>query len=182
MRYQQTVRLKNGEVCLIRSGCAADGQAVYDNFNLTHGQTDFLLSYPDENSFDVEQEEQFLAQREAEAREVELCAFFYDRLVGTAGIETVGKKDKVKHRAAFGISVEKESWGLGIGRALTAACIECARQAGYHQLELDVVRENAAAIALYKSFGFVEYGRNPKGFRSRHTGWQELILMRLELI
>lgn len=182
MRYQQTVRLKNGEACLIRSGCAADGQAAHDNFNLTHGQTDFLLSYPDENSFDVEQEGQFLAQREADPRAVELCAFFRDRLVGTAGIEAVGKKDKVKYRAEFGISVEKEAWGLGIGRALTAACIQCARQAGYHQLELDVVRENAAAIALYQSFGFLEYGRNPKGFHSRLTGWQELILMRLELV
>ncbi len=182
MLYQQTVRLKNGEACLIRSGCAADGQAAHDNFNLTHGQTDFLLSYPDENSFDVEQEGQFLAQREADPRAVELCAFFHDRLVGTAGIEAVGTKDKVKHRAELGISVEKEYWGLGIGRALTAACIECARQAGYHQLELDVVRENAAAIALYQSLGFVEYGRNPKGFHSRLTGWQELILMRLELV
>ncbi len=44
-----------------------------------------------------------------------------------------------------------------------------------------MVGENAAAIALYESLGFVEYGRNPKGFHSRHTGWQELVLMRLEL-
>lgn len=182
MRYQQTVRLKNGEPCLIRSGCAADGQAAYDNFNLTHAQTDFLLSYPDENSFDPEQEGQFLAKLEADPREVELCAFLHGRLVGMAGIEAMGKKDKVKHRAEFGISVDKAYWGLGIGRALTAACIECAKQAGYHQLELDVVRENTAAIALYQSFGFAEYGRNPKGFCSRFTGWQELILMRLELI
>lgn len=182
MRYQQTVRLKNGEICLIRSGCAADAQAAYDNFNLTHAQTDFLLSYPDENSFDAGQEGQFLAQREAEAREVELCAFLHGRLVGMAGVEAVGTKDKVRHRAELGISVEQDYWDLGIGRALTAACIECARQARYHQLELDVVRENAAAIALYESFGFVEYGRNPKGFRSRLSGWQELVLMRLELI
>ena len=28
---------------------------------------------------------------------------------------------------------------------------------------------------------FTEYGRNPRGFRSRLTGWQEVILMRLEL-
>ena len=35
-------------------------------------------------------------------------------------------------------------------------------------------------IALYESVGFVEYGRNPKGFRSRLTGWQEVVLMRLE--
>ena len=75
----------------------------------------------------------------------------------------------------------KEYWGLGIGRALTDACIECAREAGYLQLELDVVADNKNAVALYESVGFVEYGRNPLGFRSRISGMQELILMRLEL-
>ena len=33
---------------------------------------------------------------------------------------------------------------------------------------------------LYRSVGFVEYGINPKGFRSRLAGWQELVLLRLE--
>ena len=77
--------------------------------------------------------------------------------------------------------MDRAYWGLGVGRALTKACIECARAAGYVQLELEAVAENKAALALYKSVGFVEYGRNPKGFRSRSTGWQELVLMRLEL-
>ena len=44
-----------------------------------------------------------------------------------------------------------------------------------------MVANNASALALYKKFGFVEYGRNPKGFRSRNTGYQELVLMRLAL-
>ena len=86
----------------------------------------------------------------------------------------------VRHRAEFGISVLRDYWGLGIGRALMRACIQCARNAGCLQLELDVVTENERAVALYKSEGFVEYGRNPRGFRSRR-GWQELTLMRLEL-
>ena len=64
---------------------------------------------------------------------------------------------------------------------MTRACIECARRAGYEQLELDVVADNAGAIALYESEGFVEFGRNPKGFKSRTNSWQELVLMRLEL-
>ena len=55
------------------------------------------------------------------------------------------------------------------------------KKAGYVQLELEVVAENRSAIALYESVGFVEYGRNPKDFRSRLTGWQEVVLMRLEL-
>ena len=69
----------------------------------------------------------------------------------------------------------------GIGRALAEACVDCARRAGYAQLELEAVAENKAALALYESLGFMEYGRNPKGFRSRYSGWQELVLMRLEL-
>ena len=52
---------------------------------------------------------------------------------------------------------------------------------GYVQLELEAVAENEHALALYRSVGFVEYGRNPKGFRSRKTGWQKLVLMQLEL-
>ena len=41
--------------------------------------------------------------------------------------------------------------------------------------------ENARALALYEKAGFVEYGRNPKGFLSRVSGFQEVISMRLEL-
>ena len=113
--------------------------------------------------------------------EIELLAFVDGAIVGSAGIGCVDRKEKTRHRAEFGISVDKTYWGLGVGRALTGACIECARTAGYVQLELMAVAENKAALALYKSVGFVEYGRNPKGFRSRTTGWQELVLMRLEL-
>lgn len=181
MKYNKIVVLKNSEECLLRNAEGADAKGVYDNFNLTHGQTDFLLSYPDENSYDVEQERHFLCEKETSDNEIEICAVIGGQIVGTAGIEAVGKKDKVKHRAEFGISIEKDCWGLGIGRALTNACIECARAAGYAQLELDVVSENRSAMALYQSVGFVEYGRNPRGFRSRSAGWQETVLMRLEL-
>lgn len=181
MQYNKTVILKNNEECVIRNAVASDAEAVYDNFNLTHIETDFLLSYLDENSFGIEGERQFLIDRENSENEIELCAIVSGRIVGTAGIEAVGKKDKLKHRAEFGIGIEEASWGLGIGRTLTLACIECARAAGYSQLELDVVAENVRAVSLYKSMGFSEYGRNPRGFRSRNTGWQELILMRMEL-
>ena len=64
---------------------------------------------------------------------------------------------------------------------MTAACIDCAKGSGYAQLELEVVSDNSGAIALYKKMGFVEFGRNPRGFYSRFQGWQELVSMRLEL-
>ena len=181
MKYNKTVLLKDGGVCLLRNGEASDGEAVFSVFNRTHGQTDNLMTYPDENSFSIEQECDFLQKLEESDDAVELCAFVDGSLVGTAGFEPVGRKDKIKHRAEFGIALEKNDWGRGIGRALTEACVECAKQAGFLQLELDVVSTNTGAIALYRSVGFEEYGRNPRGFRMRSGEWQELILMRLEL-
>ena len=181
MIYTKEAVLKDGAPCLIRSGGAADAQAAYDCFMLTHAETDNLLSYPDENSFTAEGEGEFLAKREESPNAVELCAFVDGHLAGLAGIEPIGDKDKVKHRADFGISVERAYWGRGLGFLLTAACIECARKAGYLQVELEAVSDNAAALRLYEKCGFREYGRNPKGFRRRDGGWQELVLMRLEL-
>jgi len=181
MKYCKAILLRDGRSCVLRNADGPDAEAVYRNFNLTHGETEFLLTYPDENSFDVPEEEQFLLEKTASEDEIELCAVVDGRIVGTAGIGAVGRKDKVRHRAKFGISIEKAYWRLGIGRALTLACIECAKNAGYIQIELDAVSANEAAISLYKSLGFIEYGRNPRGFRTRDGQWQELILMRLEL-
>lgn len=181
MKYSQQITLKNGSIAVLRNGVEADGRAVLENFNQTHAQTDYLLSYPDENSFDAEQEGRFLEQKTASANEIEIIAFVDGKVAGTAGIEAVGAKYKVRHRAEFGISVLKEYWGLGIGRALTQACIKCAKEAGYAQLELTVVAENVRAIALYQKEGFVEYGRNPRGFNSRISGYQEVVYMLLEL-
>ena len=181
MTYDQTVTLKNGKTARLRNGVAADGAAVFENFNLTHAETDYLLSYPEENSFDPEQEARFLEEKTQSPNEIEIVALVDGTVAGTAGIEAVGKKVKVRHRAEFGISVLREYWGLGLGRALTKACIDCAQAAGYAQLELNAVAENQRALALYRDMGFVEYGRNPKGFRSRTAGYQELVYMRLEL-
>jgi len=181
MKYRKEILLRDGRSCVLRNADGPDAEAVYRNFNLTHGETEFLLTYPDENSFDVPKEEQFILEKTASEDEIELCAVVDGRIVGTAGIEAVGRKDKVRHRTKFGISIEKAYWRLGIGRALTLACIECAKNAGYIQIELDAVSTNKAAISLYKSLGFMEYGRNPRGFRTRDGQWQELILMRLEL-
>lgn len=181
MQYIKKVFLKNNKECLLRSAVQADAEEIHDIFNLTHSETDYLLTYPDENSFNVAQESQFLKEKAESEREIELIAIVDGVIAGTAGIEAIGTKYKVRHRAEFGISVVKKYWGLGIGKALLASCIECAKAAGYSQLELDVVAENERAVSMYEQAGFIEFGRNPKGFCSRIAGFQEVISMRLEL-
>ena len=181
MKYQKTITLKDGRKCVLRNAAAEDAQAVLEIFIATHEQTDFLASYADECTFTVEGEAKFLQGQADSENGIEILAKIDGAVAGMAGISCIGPKYKTRHRAHFGISIDKAYWRLGIGRALTEACIDCAKAAGYAQVELSVVADNAHAIALYESFGFREYGRNPRGFRSRLSGWQTLIDMRLEI-
>lgn len=181
MEYHDTIVLRDGRRCVLRNGTAEDARAALDCFNLTHGETDYLIAYPSEVDLTVEWEGQYLQERMESDDEVRILADVDGRVVGAAGVGRVGSQEKLRHRAEFVISVERAYWGLGIGRALTEACVECARAAEYSQLELEVVTDNERALALYQSIGFVEYGRNPRGSCSRHSGYQELVLMRLEL-
>lgn len=181
MKYYKEITLKDGRNCILRNGTEEDAQAVLDSFIKTHTETDYLLSYPDEIRYTLEDEAELLKRKDRSENEAEIIAIVDGKVAGVSGIDPIGKAYKLKHRANFGISVEKECWGLGIGRAMTEACITCAKRAGYEQLELDVVSGNTNAVALYESVGFIEYGRNPLGFKTRLSGMQELVLMRLEL-
>ena len=48
MEYFETVKLKDGRTCVLRNGTARDAAEVVRVYTLTHAQTDYLLSYPDE--------------------------------------------------------------------------------------------------------------------------------------
>ena len=177
MEYQKTIILKDGRECILRNGTERDGEAALANFILTHEQTDYLLTYPDENTITAEQESRFLQQKTESENEIEILAEVDGIVAGLAGIEAVGSQDKIRHRAEFGISVDRQYWNLGIGTALMNACIECARKAGYEQIELTVESKNLRAVALYLRFGFTVYGTRPHGMKYPDGSYDDDYLM-----
>ena len=118
MKFKQTLMLKSGKACIIRHAEAADAAEVRRSFLQTHAETDNLLTYPDESKMTVESEADFLQKTADSENAVELCAVVDGKLVGMAGVEPIGAREKLRHRAEFGISIEKAYWGQGIGRAL----------------------------------------------------------------
>lgn len=181
MTYEKTVVLKNGVSCVIRAATGDDAEAVIDCFNTTRYETDFMMTYPGERIIEIEPEREFLNNRVADPRAAFLCAEVDGQIVGTAGIDPLGRWEKLRHRAGFGIGIKRDWWGLGIGRALTESCIDCAKAAGYSQLELEVLAANTAALSLYRSCGFTEYGRNERGFLMRDGAYRALLLMKRDL-
>jgi GNAT superfamily N-acetyltransferase len=60
--------------------------------------------------------------------------------------------------------VRAEFRGLGLGRQLSEAILDCARSAGYDSVLLDTLDDMESARALYQELGFVEippYYYNP---------------------
>jgi ribosomal protein S18 acetylase RimI-like enzyme len=59
------------------------------------------------------------------------------------------------------VAVRADQQRRGLGRWLTAALVDQARRDEVEQLTLDLRADNTAAISLYASLGFREYGRLP---------------------
>ncbi|MFP3992902.1 GNAT family N-acetyltransferase, partial [Streptomyces sp. E11-3] len=57
------------------------------------------------------------------------------------------------------VAVAEWAQGRGVGRVLTAALVDDARQAGVEVLTLDAREDNEHALRLYRALGFSEYGR-----------------------
>ncbi len=166
---------------MVSSPKPEDAQEMLRHHRLVHEETDFLASYPEENHLTVQDEIRFIQEKNESDCELQICAFLAEGLVGMAGFHSVRQSMKMGHRAELAVSVEQKYWGLGIGTVLMTACIENAKQAGCLQLELEAVADNVSALGLYRKMGFIEYGRNPRGLRTKDGAWQELVLMRLEL-
>lgn len=83
--------------------------------------------------------------------------------------------------ADIGMYVARDWRGRGVGSALMEAAFGWSRARGLHKLTLSVFPHNAAAIALYRKFGFVEEGRRVKHMRRQSGELWDLIDMGLLL-
>jgi putative acetyltransferase len=88
-------------------------------------------------------------------------------VVGSAGLHPVGPALRRRHAMTLGISVLPQAQRQGVGSALMAAMCDYAdRWVGALRLELTVYCDNAAAIGLYRKFGF-EIDGTFKGYAMR---------------
>jgi ribosomal protein S18 acetylase RimI-like enzyme len=105
-------------------------------------------------------------------------------LVAVADTEIVGSLQVRASRFGFGeiaMAVARGWRGRGVGSAPLAAGIEWSRESDVHKLVLDVFPHNAAAIGLYRKFGFVQEGRRVKQYRRANGEYWDSLEMGLLL-
>jgi putative acetyltransferase len=97
-----------------------------------------------------------LAQQAADV--YSLVAELDGRVVGSLGLH-LESSPRRRHCGGIGMAVHDDFQGRGLGTALLAAILDLAdRWLGLRRIELSVYTDNAAAIHLYKKFGFVIEG------------------------
>jgi ribosomal protein S18 acetylase RimI-like enzyme len=100
-------------------------------------------------------------------------------LVGIGGLR-IGQSVKTRHRGMiWGVYVDPDARGLGVGKRLMTALIDQAR-AEVEDLTLTVSAHNETAIGLYRSLGFEPYGLDRRSLKIGDDYVDEL-LMRLDL-
>lgn len=101
-----------------------------------------------------------------DAKEVLFGAWEQGVLVGLAGV-SFEVREKACHKATlFGMYVDAQHRSLGLGHQLVAAVLDYGRsRSGTLLVQLTVTEGNAAAVALYTSFGFAPFGAEPFAVR-----------------
>lgn len=178
MRFEKETKLRDGTVLVLRSLEKRDAAAAVWLLGQINAQTEFLMREPGEGAVTIAQEEAFINGVNESAREVLIGAFIAGQQVGMANLSQISPRIRTRHRATVGISLIKTYWGRGIGGLMMDALADCAMQAGYEQIELEVVAENERAVRLYERRGFETVGRMPRAMKYRDGRYADFLIMR----
>lgn len=163
---------------MLRSPDARDAAQRIAFLKIVNAETPFMAR----GAEDSPEDEQLVAEMLADALDdecvLEIAAFFQGKMVACGGISPVSRAyPRKRHRAVFGICVQKAFWGQGLATAIFKALEGAAGKMGYTQIELTVVSENQRAIGLYEKCGFAEVGRMPDGLKYEDGACRDEIWM-----
>ena len=168
--------LKNGMNVLIKTPEVEDAKELLSFIQKACGETDFLLSTPEDMNFSVEKEEDFITSYR-EGSNYLLAVYVDGKIVGDSYLN-FSSAIKLRHRGEVGIAIRKEYWGLGIGSILFEIMIQLAKEKeGIEQLNLAYLSNNKRGENLYKKFGFETTGITPKAIKQIDGSYADKVLM-----
>ena len=148
---------------LIREAVPDDAAQMIAYLNQVGGESDHLLHGENEFPVPMEGVKRKLAMSQESENSVVLIALENDRIIARAELEGYYAA-RIRHRAKFSISVRKAYWNQGIGTEMIKRIFEQAKKMKICVIELEVITDNAAAIALYHKMGFLDIGIYQKYF------------------
>lgn len=171
------VRLKNGTGAIIRRAKKGDENRYAEVSRRCYLETRFLSRCAMDDMPSAEGLLAFIEDVEYSAKEALLVAVCDDLIVGFGDITACLNRTKMMHKCDLNISILKDYWGLGLGKALMLSLIEFAQCAGYEQINLNVASDNERAIRLYEHLGFETIGKEFHAMKHAEGDYSDFVFM-----
>jgi len=162
MHIKSHYKLKNGSSIELREGEPSDAAACLKYIEKVSAQSTFLTFGPGEFGLSLKEEEKVILDKKDRVNELFLLACIDSVIVSQMTVNS-SQRLRIRHAVEFGISVDKEYWGLGIGTAMLEYLLSWAEtNPVVRKVNLQVLESNEKAIHLYKRLGFTLEGKKLK--------------------
>jgi len=142
----------------IREVTTQDAQEMLHYLQQIGGESHNLSFGAEGLPIDEKQEEAIISQYQRHTINKQWCAVKDQHIIGVCDLHVPDRK-RMQHRASLAISVRKPYWHQGVGHALMQTMMDYAKtKKQITMIALEVLTDNARAIALYQHFGFQKVG------------------------
>jgi RimJ/RimL family protein N-acetyltransferase len=138
---------------IIREARLEDAQQLANLIQQVENESEFMLFEPGERKLTPEKQRTMIENISKQKNSTIFVAEDYEKLVGYL-MAFGGNAKRNRHSAYLVVGILKEHRGKGVGTELFRKLESWARERNIHRLELTVMTQNQAGIALYKKMGF----------------------------
>ena len=160
MYLREYTALKEGsnmDNIVIREAEINDAEEMISYLNIVGGESDNLMHGPDGFKVPVKAVKRRLQAAHDADNSIIMIALEGEKIIARAELDGYPAA-RLHHNARFSISARKDYWNMKIGTKLMTEIIERAKKMDLHNIELEVIANNKAAIALYHKMGFSDVG------------------------
>lgn len=157
-RIDEVEYFKDEITVIIRNPGTKDAEQLIEHVKRINHETTFLIREEDEFNFTIKQQENFIQARVESKMNLFIIAETDGRVIGSCILSGSALR-REKHKVDLAISIQKQYWGLGIGKRLIDISMCWAKENNIEKIILKVDTSNHRAVALYGKLGFEVEGR-----------------------
>lgn len=161
---------------VIREAELKDAEALARLRVITDGETEYMDREEGEGYLSPKDFEELIVTDRKEPTNLCLVACDDEEVVGYCRCEG-NKLKRLSHQVTFGIAIQKEYWGYGLGRQMLEKVIVWAKEQEIHKINLSVLASNKRAVNLYKAYGFQVEGCLKDDKRLHDGKYHDTLLM-----